>query len=233
MPIAACADPDLIVVSKSIVGDAFGAAGGKSTTLSDGDPVVFAISVRNVGGASVAVTITDTFDEVFTGLDEDDEPIATPTWTRTGPTGTVTTGSGNISSTVTIGAGQRVTYLVNAIYSPTDCTSLTVNFVSVLLPGDNCCGENEVYDWAKVINADGPRRKLDPTEGWTAMEALFHLLEGVALSDKVVIAKFVNECGTLADIIGADGSAGDGVAVALLDAFGDPTGLYAETSPGS
>jgi len=223
MPIAACADPDLIVVSKSIVGDAFGAAGGKSGTFVEDDVITFAISVRNVGGASVSVTITDVFDAVFTDVE----------WTRTGPTGTVTTGSGDISSTVSIGAGQRVTYLVTTTYAPTACTSLTVNVVSVLLPGDNCCGENEVYDWAKVTNGDGPRRKLDPADGFTAMEALVYLLEGASLPDKVVIAKFVNECGSLADLIGSDGSPGDGAAVAILDAFGDPTGLFAETSIGS
>lgn len=240
MTIAACADPDLIVVSKSIVGDPIvGSGNTKSATLHDGDTVSFALSVKNVGGETVAVDIADPFSTYLTGtVDEDTNPDGLPTWTRTGPTGIVTTGVGDIAETGTsLDAGQSVTWLVEAIFTLGEggapCLSLIVNVLTVTLPGPNCCGENEIYDWAKIINADGARRKLDPTEGWTAMEALKYLLEGVSLPDKVVIANFVNNnCGTLADLISGT-VGGDGPAVAILDAFGDPTGLFAETSIGS
>lgn len=235
MPVAACADPAVLRVSKTIVGVGANGANAKEVTLSDEDTVTFAISVTNVGGKTVLTDIVDSFDTVFTGtVDVEDNPDGLVTWTRTGPTGTVTTGVGDISETNTsIAAGQSVTYLVEAIYSPTACTSLTVNVVTATKPGDNCCHEDEVSDWAKVYNADGPSVKLDPTEGFTAMEVLYHFIENAALADKVAIAKFINACGTLADVVGADGTPGDGVAVPILDVFGDPTGLYAETSAGS
>lgn len=235
MTISACADPDLIVVSKSIVGDPIVGSGNvKSAALSDGDAVKFAISVKNVGGESVTVDISDAFDSVFTGeVDVETNPDGLPTWTRTGPTGAITTGVGPIiDSDVVLASGQSVTYLVEATFSPEPCTSIVVNVVTVTLPGPNCCGENEVYDWAKVVNAAGPKAKLDPTDGWTAMEVLLYLLEGVALPDKVRIAKFINGCNTLADLINASGGAGDGVGVPILDALGQPTGLFAETSAG-
>lgn len=238
MPIAACSDPALITVTKTIVANALtGLGGGQSVTLSDEDTVQFAIVVKNVGGETIEVDVADPFDDVFTGtVDVEDNPDGLPTWTRTDVDGVTTeTGVGSIAETgITLAAGEQVSWLVEAIFSPSACTSLTTNVVTVTLPGDNCCHENEVYAWANVINADGPRIKLDATEGFTAMEALFHLFEGADFNSKVRLAKFVNECGTMADFInGEGGGAGDGVAVAILDAFGDPTGLYAETSPGS
>lgn len=226
MTIAACATTPGLRVSKSIVGDPL-AGGGNSdhSTQSDGDHVTFAIAVENLGGASINVDITDTFDTVF----------ATPTWTRTGPTGTVTTGSGNITeSNVAIGAGLRITYLVEVVYTPTACTSLSVNVVKADLHGDaSCCDEDAAYAWAKVTNSSGPRVKLDPTGGWQAMEVLYYLLEGpVSLPDKVKIANFINACGSLGSLLGGEGGVGDGVATEILDTFGGHTGLFAETSAG-
>lgn len=233
-PIAACADSSLIVVTKTIVGSPFTGGGGQSATLQSGDPVTFAIAVKNVGGEAIVVDISDVFNPVFTGMDGED-PTEVPSWTRTGPTGTVTTGTGDITeSAVSIGAGLQITYLVEAVYSPAACTSVTVNVVTVTLPGDNCCHEDEVYAWAKVKNgtAGAPKAKLDATEGFTAMEALTYLLEGASLPAKVAIAEFVNNCGTFATLIGEGGGVADGPAVAILDAFGVPTGLFGETSIG-
>lgn len=227
--VAACADPARIRVTKSIVGDPLTGSGNlQSVTASEDDAITFAIVVENVGGESISVDVADNFDSVFIGSGTDDAV----TWTRTNPNASTTTGEGDIAHTVTLAAGQKVSWLVETQYAPTPCTSLTVNIVSVVLDAEACCDEGTVYAWAKVYNAAGPKPKVDPTEGWTAMEALFFLLEGASLADKVVIGKFINGCGTLADLIGASGSGGDGVGVAINDVFGDPTGLYAETSPG-
>jgi hypothetical protein len=227
--VAACADPARIRVTKSIVGDPLTGSGNlQSVTASEDDAITFAIVVENVGGESISVDVADTFDSVFIGEGTDDAV----TWTRTNPNASTTTGEGNIAHTVTLAAGEKVSWLVETQYAPTACTSLTVNIVSVVLDAEACCDEGTVYAWAKVYNADGPRPKVDPTEGWTAMEALFFLLEGASLADKVIIGKFINGCGTLADLIGASGTGGDGVGVAINDVFGDPTGLYAETTPG-
>lgn len=225
MTIAACSDPARIIVTKSVVGGPFsGSAPQKEITLSDGDDVTFAIAIKNVGGATETVDITDEFDEAFDAV----------TWTRTAPNGSTTTGSGNISSTgVSIPAGGQVTYLVEATFTPAACTPHVINVASARIASlaqGACCDSNVVYDWAKVVNAAGPRAKVDATKGWTAMEALLYLLEGVDLPAKVKLDKFINSCGTLADFIG---NGGDGVAVEILDAFGDGTGLYAETSAGS
>ena len=134
-------------------------------------------------------------------------------------------------------AGVAWGYGASAATKNTDNPPATVETDNCCLTGDcccpgqgACCDSDVVYDWAKVVNAAGPRAKVDATKGWTAMEALLYLLEGVDLPAKVKLDKFINSCGTLADFIG---NGGDGVAVEILDAFGDGTGLYAETSAGS
>jgi hypothetical protein len=230
-PIAACADPARIHVTKIIAGDPFNlSTGGQEVTLVDGDPVTFAITVKNTGGESAQVDIVDVFPSVFTGV----------TWTRTGQTGTVTTGSGNISNlNQVLASGQQITYLAEATYEPEACTSITVNVVTATLDGEDpvpCCGPTRITAWAKVTNGTpgAPKAKIDPTKGITALELLTYLVEGTDIVDKVKIANFVNECNTFADVIdGLGGGTADGVAVAILDAFGDPTGLYGETTPGS
>lgn len=228
MATTACADPGAIRVTKVLGAcDPFSAtpSQAKVGTYTSGDTVTFAVAVANIGGETVVVDIEDTVPAVF-------DDVA---WTRTGPTGTVTTGTGSIDETgVSLAAGKRVTFLVTATFTPEPCTSLVTNVVRVTPddPAFGCCGpEGVIEDYAQVINADGPTPKLDPARGWTAMEALYHLVENLSLADRVTLADFVNGCGTLATVTVA--AAGDGVAVEILDAEGEGTGLYAETTPGA
>ena len=224
MAITACGDPAQIIVTKSIVTGAFNCTNAKGITATFGDEITFAIAVKNTGGASATVTVADVFPAQFTDI----------TWTRTAPNGAVSTGAGNINDDhVDIAAGESLTFLVETTYEPGPCHSLSVNVAMVITGSVTCCGQGIISDWAKVRNADGPRPKLDPTEGWTAMEVLLYLLEGVDLFDRAVIADFINNgCGTLATLISGGGGAGDGIATPILDAFGQPTGLFAETSTG-
>lgn len=232
MPIAACEPLQSIRVTKSIVGNPLTGGGNLSeTTLSTGDAVSFAIVVQNTapsGGPTVAVDVTDVFDADFTEV----------TWTRTNPNASTTPGTGNISSTnVSLTAGQQVSWLVEATYQPADCTPLTVNVVKVQENGsDACCDSDAVYSAVKIHNGGwtGSGKVFDPTEGWTAMEVLTHLFEGlsVPLDDRVTIAKFLNTCGNLADLITGASLGGDGVAVELTDAFGEGLDLFAEQSAG-
>lgn len=222
MAITACGDPAQIIVTKTIVTGAFDCTNAKGITATAGDAITFAIAVQNTGGASATVNVADVFPAQFTDI----------TWTRTAPNGGVSTGAGNIvDNNVVIAAGESLTFLVETTYEPEPCDSLSVNVVTVTPDPAACCGQGTISDWAKVRNADGPRPKLDPTEGWTAMEVLLYLLEGVDLPDRVAIANFINnDCGTLATLISA--GAGDGIATPILDAFGQPTGLFAETTTG-
>lgn len=224
MAITACGDPAQIIVTKTIVTGAFNCTNAKEITAAAGDDITFAIEVKNTGGASATVTVADVFPPQFTDI----------TWTRTAPLGAVSTGAGNIvDSDVVIAAGKSLTFLVETTYEPGPCDSLSVNVVTVTPAPAACCGQGAISDWAKVRNAEGPRPKLDPTEGWTAMEVLLYLLEGVDLPNRAVIANFINNgCGTLATLINATAGAGDGIATPILDAFGQPTGLFAETTTG-
>lgn len=224
MAITACGDPAQIIVTKTIVTGAFNCTNAKEITATAGDEITFAIAVKNTGGASATVTVADVFPPQFTDI----------TWTRTGPGGTVSTGAGNIvDNDVVIAAGKSLTFLVETTYEPEPCASLSVNVVTVTTDPAACCGQGTISDWAKVRNADGPRPKLDPTEGWTAMEVLLYLLEGVDLFDRAVIADFINNgCGTLATLINGGVGPGDGIATPILDAFAQPTGLFAETTTG-
>lgn len=234
--IAACEAVPGIRVTKQIVADPLlGGGAVDSITASENDTVRFLIVVENVGGESVAVNVTDTFSEYLTGVFEE-SPIESPTWTRTNANDTTTTGSGDIEMTnLTLAAGERVSWLVDAVFSPDPCTSLVTNVVTVRpYESEACCDDDVIEAAAQVFNAEGPRPKLDPVAGFTAMEVLYHLFEAasISLSDKAQIADFINNCGTLADLLGGGGSSGDGPAVELTDAFGEGLDLFAETSVG-
>lgn len=227
--VAACANEPALRVTKSIVTDPLlGGGNVQKITASAEDAVTFAIVVENTSDTTITnVDIVDTFHAAFTDV----------TWSRTGPNvGAPTTGSGDISlANQTLDAGEKITWLVETVFDPAACVAQVDNIVSVTTadtPG--CCDEHVLYAHAQVRNADGPRVKLDPAQGWTSMEALYYLLEAVSLPDAVALADLVNnECGSFADMIGGAG-AGDGVAEQLNDAFGDPiANAFVETTAGS
>lgn len=225
----ACEDPAAISVCKTIACDPFDKSNdlGGETILQTGDSVTFAVEVRNGGGVDATVDIEDL---VPTGL-------TAVTWTKTDPADVVTTGAGDISETgVLLPAGGRIRYLIEATFSPDTCQPFVINVVKVTLGAGGCCGEDAIFDYAKIVNGDpgAAKAKLDPTVGFNAMEVLTYLIESLSFEQKVTVAEFVNGCGTLAEVISGSGGGGggDGLAVAILDTFGNPTGLYGETSPG-
>jgi hypothetical protein len=232
----ACAPNPALRVTKSIVTDPLTGGGNlQKVTAVDEDEITFAIVVEHVGpvgSGSVSFDVTDTFDPVFTGTyDLEDNPDSLPVWTRTNANDTTTPGVGNITGTYTLTPGQRISWLVDTIFSPAACTTLVTNVVTVSTEA-SCCGETDLHAAAQVLLA-GTTPKVDPLVGWTAMELLYYLVESIGLPSRVNVANFINSCQNLGDIIGFDGEGGDGVALPILDALGDPTGLYGETSPGN
>ena len=232
----ACAPSPALRVTKSIVTDPLTGGGNlQKITAADEDVITFAIVVEHVGptgSGTVNFDVTDTFDPVFTGEVGVGNPDGLPTWTRTNANNTTTTGVGNISGSFSLTPGQRISWLVEAIFSPAACTTLVTNVVTVSTDPESCCGETDLHAAAQVLLA-GTTPKVDPLEGWTAMELLYYLVESIDLPSRVNVANFINACQNLGDIIGFDGEGGDGVAQPILDALGDPTGLYGETSPGN
>jgi len=97
-----------------------------TATYTPGGTLTYTITVTNNGPSNVTgATVTDTFPPAITSA----------SWTCTGTGGATCTasGSGNIADTVTIPAGQHVTYTVTAQVSPT-ATGPLANVASVSPP---------------------------------------------------------------------------------------------------
>ena len=113
-----------------------------AATYTPGVGLTYTIVVNNAGPSNVvAAMVADTFDAA----------LGTPNWTATGTAGTVytTSGSGNLSQTVSIPVGGSLTYTVAVAQVDPAKTGDLVNTATVTVPGgvtDSTPGNNTSTD---------------------------------------------------------------------------------------